>query len=88
MGSVEEFKHMLQFVNQHKIVPIIDTVIDGLDNAGDGFVSVCCSLIYPCRRMLRKKTIPYSQPLLQDADKRSGGKVIVKIAEATEKSKL
>jgi propionyl-CoA synthetase len=39
MGSEHEFKEMLKFVEQHKIVPIIDTVIDGLDNADQGFVS-------------------------------------------------
>lgn len=45
MGSAEEFKHMLQFINQHKIVPIIDTVIDGLDNANKGFVSRLCHIV-------------------------------------------
>lgn len=39
MGSADEFKRMIDFVSQHKIVPIIDTVIDGLDNANKGFVS-------------------------------------------------
>jgi propionyl-CoA synthetase len=39
MGSAEEFKSMIQFVEKHKIIPIIDTVIEGLDNATKGFVS-------------------------------------------------
>ncbi|UZJ55994.1 hypothetical protein CBS101457_005314 [Exobasidium rhododendri] len=64
MGSAEEFKKMIHFVGQHKIVPIIDTVLDGLDNANQGF------------------------PLLQDADKRSGGKVIVKVLGEGQESKL
>lgn len=55
MGSAEEFRRMIRFIDQHKIVPIIDTVLDGLDEAHHGF------------------------PLLQDAGKRSGGKVIVRI---------
>lgn len=57
MGSAEEFKRMIKFVDQHKIVPVIDTVLDGLKEANLGFA------------------------LLQDADKRSGGKVVVRITQ-------
>jgi NADPH:quinone reductase-like Zn-dependent oxidoreductase len=67
MGSKQEFKRMIAFIDQHKIVPVIDTVLQGLDQAHRGF------------------------PLLQDADKRSGGKVIVEIASnksTTAQSKL
>jgi propionyl-CoA synthetase len=64
MGSAEEFKQMLQFVEKNKVLPIIDTVLEGIGNANKGF------------------------PLLADADKRSGGKVIVKIAEEGQESKL
>ncbi|PWN31338.1 NAD(P)-binding protein [Meira miltonrushii] len=59
MGSAEEFKEMIHFIDQNKIVPVIDTVLDGLQEAKSGFA------------------------LLQDADKRSGGKVVIKIAQDT-----
>lgn len=39
MGSAEEFKKMIRFVAEHKIVPVIDTVLHGLDKANEGFVS-------------------------------------------------
>ncbi|PWN45472.1 NAD(P)-binding protein [Ceraceosorus guamensis] len=55
MGSAAEFRDMLKFVEKHKIVPIVDTVLQGLDEAKKGF------------------------PLLADADKRSGGKVVVSL---------
>lgn len=55
MGSAKEFRQCIDFIDQHKIVPDIDTVIDGLDDAIKGF------------------------ELLADAEKRSGGKVIIKI---------
>lgn len=57
MGSAEEFKQMIHFVDQHKIVPVIDTVLNGLEEANSGFA------------------------LLQNADGRSGGKVIVQIVQ-------
>lgn len=56
MGSAEEFKACVRFIEKHKIVPSIDTVLSGLEEADKGFA------------------------LLQDAEKRSAGKVIVEIA--------
>lgn len=55
MGSANEFRQCIAFIDQHKIVPDIDSVIDGLDDSVKGF------------------------ELLANAEKRSGGKVIVKI---------
>lgn len=57
MGSEEEFKACVSFIEKHKIVPSIDTVLNGLDEAHKGFA------------------------LLQDAEKRSAGKVIVEISK-------
>jgi NADPH:quinone reductase-like Zn-dependent oxidoreductase len=36
MGSDDDFKNMLDFVNQHKIVPVVDTVFD-LKDGNDAF---------------------------------------------------
>jgi propionyl-CoA synthetase len=84
MGSEHEFKSMLKFVGEHKIVPIIDTVIDGLDKADQGFVSRI-----ECIEAFHLLIVLFSlQPLLQDADKRSGGKVIVRVTDEGPKSKL
>ena len=55
MGSADEFRKMILFVDRYKIVPVVDSILYGLQNATHGF------------------------PLLQDASKRSGGKVIVSI---------
>lgn len=63
MGSAKEFRECIAFIEKHKIVPDIDTVIDGLDNALDGF------------------------GLLADAEKRSGGKVIIKIVDGADQVK-
>mgnify|MGYP001565163380 CR=1 FL=1 len=37
MGSFEEFKAAVAFVDQHKIRPVVSLTIDGLENAEDGF---------------------------------------------------
>ncbi|KAF9257984.1 NAD(P)-binding protein [Marasmius fiardii PR-910] len=37
MGSVADLKSATEFVAQHRIVPVISTVLDGLDKAEDGF---------------------------------------------------
>ncbi|KDN53559.1 NAD(P)-binding protein [Tilletiaria anomala UBC 951] len=62
MGSKEEFRECIRFVEKHKLVPTIDTILEGLENAHKGF------------------------PLLQDADKRSGGKVIIRVAPADKRT--
>ncbi len=65
MGSAKEFEESIRFVERHRIVPVVDTVLDGWGEVGRGF------------------------ELLAEADKRSGGKVVVKIAELEgKKSKL
>ncbi|TKY90591.1 hypothetical protein EX895_000589 [Sporisorium graminicola] len=65
MGSAREFEESIRFIERHRIVPVVDTVLDGLDNAQRGF------------------------ELLAQADKRSGGKVVVKVAQLdANKSKL
>ncbi|KAE8227333.1 hypothetical protein CF319_g183 [Tilletia indica] len=56
MGSHEELRDCLAFIEKHGIRPSIDTVIDGLDSAHRGF------------------------DLLANAEQRSAGKVVVKIA--------
>ncbi|CDU23975.1 related to acetyl coenzyme A synthetase / uncharacterized protein [Sporisorium scitamineum] len=57
MGSAREFEQSIRFIERHRIVPVVDTVLHGLDEAQKGF------------------------ELLAQADKRSGGKVVVKVAE-------
>jgi len=65
MGSAKEFAESIRFIEKHKIVPVVDTVLEGLEKAEKGF------------------------ELLAEADKRSGGKVVVKIADLEgKKSKL
>lgn len=36
MGSAQEFRDCIRFVEKHKIIPVIDTVLDGLENAHKG----------------------------------------------------
>ena len=57
MGSAKEFADSVRFVERHRIVPVVDTVLEGLGQAEKGF------------------------ELLAEADKRSGGKVVVRVAE-------
>lgn len=40
MGSLEEFKQCVALVAKHKIVPDVDTTLDSLEKALDGFVSL------------------------------------------------
>lgn len=40
MGSKSEFKQMLQFVNEHKIRPVVHKVYTGLDKAEEAFVEM------------------------------------------------
>jgi hypothetical protein len=40
MGSLEEFKQCVALVAKHNIVPDVDTTLDSLEKALDGFVSV------------------------------------------------
>lgn len=56
MGSAREFADSIRFIEKHRIVPVVDTVLDGLEHAHRGF------------------------QLLADADKRSGGKVVIRLA--------
>ncbi|WFD35982.1 propionate--CoA ligase [Malassezia cuniculi] len=58
LGSAAEFSKCVRFVEEHKIVPIVDTVLDGLDDALRGF------------------------ELMANSEKRGGGKVVVRIADA------
>lgn len=52
MGSAKEFKDMIAFVATHKIMPVIDSVLEGLPNAHKGFVSVAQSIVSsPCRSL-------------------------------------
>lgn len=37
MGSHAELEEATQFISKHKIVPYISQVLDGLDNAPQGF---------------------------------------------------
>lgn len=37
MGSEREFRACVRFIEEHKIVPLVDTVLDGLDQAHRGF---------------------------------------------------
>jgi D-arabinose 1-dehydrogenase-like Zn-dependent alcohol dehydrogenase len=37
MGSREEFFSAVKFIGQHKIVPVVDTVLSGLEEAEKGF---------------------------------------------------
>ena len=37
MGSLEEFKNMVKFVDEHQIRPVVHTLLDGLEHAEDGF---------------------------------------------------
>ena len=37
MGSREEFFAAVQFIGEHEIVPVVDTVLTGLDEAEKGF---------------------------------------------------
>ncbi|SPO20944.1 related to alcohol dehydrogenase [Ustilago trichophora] len=65
MGSAREFEESIRFIERHRIVPVVDTVLNGLEQAEKGF------------------------ELLAEADKRSGGKVVIKIADLEgKKSKL
>jgi propionyl-CoA synthetase len=65
MGSAHEFALSIRFIQHHKISPVLDTVLDGLDHAHNGF------------------------DLLANADARSGGKVVIRIASLnTNRSKL
>ncbi|SNX81679.1 related to acyl-CoA synthetase [Melanopsichium pennsylvanicum] len=65
LGSFKEFAESIKFIEKHRIVPVVDIVLNGLDQAEKGF------------------------ELLAQADKRSGGKVILKIADLEgKKSKL
>ncbi|KAL9931945.1 hypothetical protein V8E36_009260 [Tilletia maclaganii] len=64
MGSNEELRACLAFIEEHRIKPSIDTVLEGLDSAHRGFA------------------------LLADAEKRSAGKVVVRIAGLGERSQL
>lgn len=57
MGSAKEFAECIRFIEKHRIVPVVDTVLDRLEKAQRGF------------------------ELLAEADKRSGGKVVIKIAD-------
>ncbi|GAC95531.1 hypothetical protein PHSY_003107 [Pseudozyma hubeiensis SY62] len=57
MGSKREFAESIRFVEKHRIVPVVDTVLDGLEQAERGF------------------------ELLSEADKRSGGKVVIRVSE-------
>lgn len=80
MGSLEEFKQCVQLVAKHKIVPDIDTVIDGLRDGNRGFVSSDRTTLASFISSLTLLHIYFfTQPLLADASKRSGGKVIIKI---------
>ena len=36
MGSAKEFSDCVRFVEKHKIKPVIDTILNGLDNAHHG----------------------------------------------------
>jgi NADPH:quinone reductase-like Zn-dependent oxidoreductase len=37
MGSREEFKSAVEFIDKHKIRPVVSTVLDGLEQAEEGF---------------------------------------------------
>lgn len=37
MGSAKEFRDVLKFIEKHRIVPVIDTTLQGLENATKGF---------------------------------------------------
>jgi len=37
MGSVVEFKQAVAFIDQHKILPVVDKMLDGLESAEEGF---------------------------------------------------
>lgn len=37
MGSREEFFAAVKFIGEHEIVPVVDTVLTGLDEAEKGF---------------------------------------------------
>lgn len=94
MGSLEEFKACVDFVAKHRIVPDIDTVLEGLEAAPKGFVSSGADVLV-CMHAYSQGLTPSSlpspstssphraslapQPLLADASKRSGGKVVLKI---------
>ena len=37
MGSIADLQHATEFLAEHKIVPVISEVLDGLEKAEDGF---------------------------------------------------
>jgi D-arabinose 1-dehydrogenase-like Zn-dependent alcohol dehydrogenase len=37
MGSLAEFKEAVSFIDKHQIVPVVHTVLPGLDKIEDGF---------------------------------------------------
>lgn len=37
MGSFAEFKDAVAFIGKHKIVPVVHTVLEGLEKAEEGF---------------------------------------------------
>lgn len=88
MGSADEFRAMVAFVAKHKIEPIIDTVLEGLDEAHKGFVSTQSCEVHSSVNANNIRCPLCSQPLLQDADKRSGGKVIVRIVDSESRARL
>lgn len=55
LGSATEFSNSIRFIEHHKIVPVIDTVLHGLESANEGLA------------------------MLADAEKRSGGKIVIRI---------
>ncbi|KAG8936470.1 hypothetical protein FRC02_001888 [Tulasnella sp. 418] len=40
MGSQKELEEATDFLAKHKIVPVIGKLIDGLENADEGFVAI------------------------------------------------
>ena len=57
LGSAYEFAQSIRFLEHHKIVPVIDTVLNGLEETEKGLT------------------------LLADAEKRSGGKVVIRVCD-------
>lgn len=40
MGSDREFKDMMDFIDQHKLKPVVSTIHNGLEKAEDAFVEM------------------------------------------------
>ena len=40
MGSFEEFKAVVAFIDKHKIVPVVHSVSSGLESAEEAFVTM------------------------------------------------